>query len=157
MSNVFAENIGADVKTVYSGNLMLSPQNCFREFPPPVNDPCPFDVMIPLQEMFDYDPANGNLLLDLRIPQCPALGEFIPAFDFETFNIGNTSEKISYAFAANVDATEDNSATGGGLVTQFRFFIPRNVPTLSEWGLISLAGVLGIVGLVVIRRRKVAV
>jgi len=32
---------------------------------------------------------------------------------------------------------------------------PRNVPTLSEWGLIAMAGVLGIIGLLAIRRRKV--
>ncbi len=32
---------------------------------------------------------------------------------------------------------------------------PRNVPTLSEWGLIALACILGIVGFIVIRRRKV--
>ncbi len=30
-----------------------------------------------------------------------------------------------------------------------------NVPTLSEWGLIAMAGVLGIVGFMVMRRRKV--
>ncbi len=32
---------------------------------------------------------------------------------------------------------------------------PSNVPTLSEWGLIAMALVLGIVGFMVIRRRKV--
>ena len=32
----------------------------------------------------------------------------------------------------------------------------RNVPTLSEWGLITMAGILGIVGFMVMRRRKVA-
>jgi len=32
--------------------------------------------------------------------------------------------------------------------------VSRNVPTLSEWGLIAMAGVLGIVGFMVIRRRK---
>ena len=32
---------------------------------------------------------------------------------------------------------------------------PRNVPTLSEWGLIAMAGILGIVGFMVMRRRKV--
>ncbi len=31
---------------------------------------------------------------------------------------------------------------------------PRNVPTLSEWGLISMAGILGVVGFMVMRRRK---
>lgn len=30
-----------------------------------------------------------------------------------------------------------------------------NVPTLSEWGLIAMAGVLGIVGFIVMRRKKV--
>ena len=31
---------------------------------------------------------------------------------------------------------------------------PRDVPTLSEWGLIAMAGVLGLIGFMVIRRRK---
>ncbi len=31
----------------------------------------------------------------------------------------------------------------------------RNVPTISEWGLITMAGILGLVGFIVIRRRKV--
>ncbi|MCH7519374.1 MAG: IPTL-CTERM sorting domain-containing protein [Candidatus Dadabacteria bacterium] len=29
------------------------------------------------------------------------------------------------------------------------------IPTLSEWGLIAMAGILGIVGFMVLRRRKV--
>jgi len=32
--------------------------------------------------------------------------------------------------------------------------LPSNVPTLSEWGLVAMAGVLGIVGFMVVRRRK---
>ena len=34
--------------------------------------------------------------------------------------------------------------------------VPSNVPTLSEWGLIAMAGILGITGLLVIRRRRAA-
>lgn len=34
-------------------------------------------------------------------------------------------------------------------------FRATNVPTLSEWGLITMAGILGIIGFMVIRRRKV--
>ena len=37
----------------------------------------------------------------------------------------------------------------------FRNQGPSNVPTLSKWGLIAMAGILGIVGFMVIRRRKV--
>ncbi len=33
----------------------------------------------------------------------------------------------------------------------------RNVPTLSEWGLITMAGVLGTIGFIVIRRRRATV
>ena len=32
----------------------------------------------------------------------------------------------------------------------------NNIPTLSEWGLIAMAGILGIAGFMVIRRRKKA-
>lgn len=32
----------------------------------------------------------------------------------------------------------------------------RNIPTFSEWGLIAMAGVLGIIGLIAIRRRAVS-
>jgi len=35
--------------------------------------------------------------------------------------------------------------------------ITRNVPTISQWGLIATAGVLGIIGLMVIRRKKASV
>lgn len=31
---------------------------------------------------------------------------------------------------------------------------PRNIPTISEWGLIAMAGILGIVGFMVMRRRR---
>ena len=33
---------------------------------------------------------------------------------------------------------------------------PRNVPTLSEWGLIAMAGVLGLIGLYAVRKKKAA-
>lgn len=33
--------------------------------------------------------------------------------------------------------------------------ITSSVPTLSEWGLIAMAGVLGIAGYIIVRRRKV--
>jgi hypothetical protein len=34
--------------------------------------------------------------------------------------------------------------------------LARNIPTLSEWGLIATAGILGIAGLIAVRRRKAA-
>jgi len=35
--------------------------------------------------------------------------------------------------------------------------IEQNIPTLSQWGLIAMAGILGIVGFMVMRRRRVTV
>lgn len=37
----------------------------------------------------------------------------------------------------------------------YEFSEPREVPTLSEWGLISTAAIIGIVGFMVMRRRKI--
>lgn len=37
----------------------------------------------------------------------------------------------------------------------FRPLVVSPIPTLSEWGLIAMAGVIGIIGLLAIRRRKV--
>ena len=36
------------------------------------------------------------------------------------------------------------------------FPVPQPIPTMSEWGLLALAGILGIIGFMVVRRRKVA-
>jgi hypothetical protein len=33
---------------------------------------------------------------------------------------------------------------------------PNPIPTLSEWGLIAMAGILGIAGYIIVRRRKVS-
>ena len=49
------------------------------------------------------------------------------------------------------------SGTDAGVVCTFLNRVsPANVPTLSEWGLIAMAGIVGIAGFMVIRRRKVA-
>ena len=64
----------------------------------------------------------------------------------------------------NADGTRiafDSSANinGGNPEGNFEIYLavcfePQPIPTLSEWGLIAMAGVLGIVGFMVIRRRK---
>ena len=54
-------------------------------------------------------------------------------------------------------ATEPDGSTFERIVYMATPQPVRNVPTLSEWGLIALAGVLGIIGLLAIRRRKATV
>ena len=58
LSTTFANNIGPDVTTVYSGELSFEAPECDA-------GPCPFDNTIILQTPFSYDPSEGNLLLDV--------------------------------------------------------------------------------------------
>lgn len=51
-----------------------------------------------------------------------------------------------------VECLDDDE--GSCTFTNTRVIEPRDVPTLSEWGLIAMAGVLGIIGFMVMRRRK---
>jgi hypothetical protein len=61
LSKTFAENTGSDEKVVYDGELSLT-----SAFSGPAAGPKDFDITIPLQNSFYYDPNLGNLLLDVR-------------------------------------------------------------------------------------------
>lgn len=61
LSLTFAENAGADVVTVFDGELALSSADSGPE-----GGPKAFDIVIPLQQPFWYDPSRGGLLLDVR-------------------------------------------------------------------------------------------
>ncbi|MBK8096227.1 MAG: hypothetical protein IPK26_03925 [Planctomycetes bacterium] len=59
MSNWFADNEGTDHTVVFDGWIDLPPS--------PANpDVGSFDVFLPLQRAFDYDPARGSLVVDIR-------------------------------------------------------------------------------------------
>jgi len=60
------------------------------------------------------------------------------------------------AFRSKADINGGNPEGNFEIYLAVCFDVPRPIPTLSEWGLITMAGVLGIVGFMVIRRRKVA-
>ena len=74
LNPVFANNLPGGVTTVYSGPLTFSwsassgPQR-------------PFDLRIPLQQAFLYDPSVGNLLLDISVIGGNTLGSSTPVFD----------------------------------------------------------------------------
>jgi len=111
LSNTFADNVGPDVQVVFSGVLTLSAPQCNENLP----QPCPFDIMIPLQNPFFYNPENGNLLLDVRIPDCG---------DTQVFNSASNSSIVSIAFSTNVNSDVATLITDSGLVTQFRIIQP---------------------------------
>lgn len=62
LSTNFADNVGADKVTVYNGPITLS-----TSVAGPSKGPQAFDIMIPLQTGFLYQPSRGNLLLDLTL------------------------------------------------------------------------------------------
>jgi hypothetical protein len=146
LSTTFADNIGPNVTTVYDGELIFSAPDCG-------SGPCPFDNTITLQTPFNYNPSDGNLLLDISNLQ---------GSSYQQFDAVNPVPSITRrVFSLNVDA-EIGEVDSLGLVTQFVCEPlppppPAPIPTLSEWGLIVMAGILGIVGFMVIRRRKVRV
>jgi YVTN family beta-propeller protein len=55
-----------------------------------------------------------------------------------------------------VDTIEVSNPSSYGTFITREVIPPAIVPTLSEWGLIAMAGILGIVGFIVIRRKKVS-
>ncbi len=59
--STYADNLGPDDTIVHSGPLAISSQ-----FIGPPGGPKDFDIAIPLQTPFLYDPGAGNLLLDIR-------------------------------------------------------------------------------------------
>lgn len=106
----FANNVGSDDTIVHSGQLALS-----SSLTGPAGGPKAFDIVIPLQTPFSYDPGKGNLLLDVRNLSGESLaGATTIAFDAEVVS----GDPISRLASNSV-----NDPTGGpdtaGLVTQF--------------------------------------
>jgi len=148
LSGTFADNVGPDEKVIWSGDLTISAPDCSQAV-------CPFVVNIPFQNTFEFDPALGNLLVDIRLPACVNLGNFV--------NFDSTLDPdgvIGRVFSQDV-ASPTGSADGVGLVTRFggmgfeRELVSLPVPTLSEWGIVgAVAGLLLVGVFFVMRRRK---
>jgi len=61
LSSTYANNVGADDKIVLSGSVTVS-----SSFSGPAQGPKAFDIIIPLECPFRYNPALGNLVVDIR-------------------------------------------------------------------------------------------
>jgi len=110
LSTTYANNIGADVTTVFSGNLT------FNISPPcGLPGPCPFDTIINLQNPFLYNPSMGNFLLDMRLADCTGANNNQNFWDF----IAGPPTIMNRLFNHDVNAPTGNIDAGRGLVTQF--------------------------------------
>lgn len=109
LSTTFAENLGANNTLVFDGTVNLTTGN----LPGPGNTR-QFDYVFPFTTPFLYDPAAGNLVLDLQIQSS---GSAV------TFDIVSGDPAIGRVFAFG-----SSTATTGNLrpshVTQFTFVAP---------------------------------
>ena len=107
LSEVFADNVGADDTIVFAGALPLS-----SSFAGPIGGPKAFDIVINLQTPFVYDPTRGNLLLDVRVFE----GAFTTFFDAHA-----ADDAVSRNYSLMSDSVTDPAGAIDtyGLVTRF--------------------------------------
>ena len=106
LSTTFASNVGADVVTVFSGDV-----TSFTNVTGPGLKP--FDTIIPLTAAFTFDATTGkNLLLDITVPSCPVNA----LISFDVASVANDS--VSIVRASDAGSSAGFAATSG-LVTQF--------------------------------------
>jgi hypothetical protein len=128
LSSTFGANIGADNSTVFSGNLSR---------PWAFGDTLTIDFTTP----FTYDPAYGNLLMDVLVTGATDANGHI-WFDASA---GNTTMGRTYN-AGNTDS-------GYGLVTGFESSDPTVVPEPASLLLLG-TGLIGLVGRAWRKRRQ---
>ena len=138
LSSTFASNVGADATTVYNGSLTLASAG---------GSPlAPFDIVISLSTPFVYDPAAGNLLLDVR--------NFGGNQTSRYFDAVASSPVTSRVYASDVNSSVANgSAESYALVTGFTFGPAINTTNPVPAPPAALALALGAAGLGLIRRR----
>jgi hypothetical protein len=110
LSTTFSANVGADDAIAYTrGVLPIVPNN--------PGAPPGFGVLIPLDRPFLYNPAAGNLLMDVRCYQgsCPA---FAPGPFHAANDIGDTVSSLS-AFGVGSVGNATGTAGTVGLLTGF--------------------------------------
>jgi cysteine-rich repeat protein len=108
LSATFAANVGPDVATVLSADLVLSS-------PASTAVPRPFNIVIPFTTPFAFDGASGaNLLLDVTIPTCASTTQF------DAENSPDSVSRAYTSFSGAGSATAD-ARDSAGLVTQFIF------------------------------------
>ncbi len=145
LSSSFATNIGADVTTVYQGAL---------SFAAAATDG--FDYVVHFANGFTYDPAAGNLLLDVLIPTGTSVSG--PGFFLASYDTANQFNDGVYS----VNSVFDGSATSGfantaGTITQFTGTAVggsgSTVPEPATW--LLMIGGFGLVGAGLRRRAAV--
>jgi hypothetical protein len=117
LSTTFTDNLGSDNTVVYDSSVN-GPWQFSTSFAGPggtqPSDYNAFDIRMRLPGTFYYDPAKGNLLLDVTIT---ASASGLPALDAEATQSGT----VSRLYATSATATVATGSDSTGLATQFTF------------------------------------
>jgi hypothetical protein len=110
LADAFIDNLGPDEVVVHDGPLRLTSAAGIMA-------PNPFDIVVPLQQIFVYRPAEGNLLMDV----INLGGGFTAVFDA----VESSEDDVSLLFS-DISLTNPAFASTGrhstnGLVTKFAF------------------------------------
>jgi hypothetical protein len=127
LSNTFADNVTGTPIVVYDSSWSATVVN----EDPPGSDTRPFDFRIPLQTPYDYDPADGNLLLD-RIFE-PLVG-ITNAGLFDVADDGTTDNQGTWSAPLGVDSPVSNGGRFAA-VTEFVFVPEPSTLLLAMFGI----------------------
>lgn len=144
LSATFASNLGADATTVYSGLLPLLTFDTAA-----AGGTRAFDIVVPFTTPFTYNPAAGNLLLEvISFGGVGPIGAPFVAYDTTSIVGDSTSRALAFDSGAPT-ASQINSF---GAIAQFTFAPPVSaVPEPSTYALM-VAG-LAVVAVAARRRR----
>jgi hypothetical protein len=132
LSSTFANNVGANDTIVYGG-VTGAALSISSSFTGPVNGPKNFDIIINLTTPFFYNPAAGNLLLDVR----NFGGGSTALFDAQATPSDSVSRVATMGSGVGSPTADLNDTLG--LVTKFTTAVPEP----GALGLIG-AGLLGL-------------
>ena len=137
ISNTFANNIGADVKTVYSGPITFTTTGTVGT--------TSFEYVINLMTPFSYSKGAGNLLLDITTPDgSTTSGPGSIGYAPVDYASGASEDAIAYNGSTSSSTIGANST--GSVITQFT---TTAVPEPATLALVSASLVL------LTRRRRV--
>jgi hypothetical protein len=105
LNSTFAENVGSDDTTVFSGSWSFSSAGGSA-------GPSVFDIVLNLTTPFFYNPANGNLVLDIK-----NFGGGDSVYFDDAYNDGG----VTRAYSGDVFDPSAENSDNEGLVTQFTF------------------------------------
>lgn len=137
LSTTFANNLGADNTTVFSGHWALSTANDGS-----------FDLVLNLDQPFTYNPANGNLLMDVRNfggGTIDVLNNFFVAFDAQ-IGVGDSVSRVYTAQSFDgvaLDQGVQDPVASLGLVTRFTAnYTPSQTPQQQIQSLVATVNAL---------------